>query len=129
MPILGVIHGTKIGPNAPTVTSVTDVGLNREFDNGAVDVAFSLPNPNTAISYKVTSSNGQVATGASSPIRVQNLPTGINTTFTVLGVNDITIEGPPSTTSTGVVVTTVPFRPTMGVATAGNGQAFVVFTL
>ena len=129
MPILGVVHGTKIGPNSPTVTSVTDVGLNREFDNGAVDVAFSLPAVNTAVSYKVTSSNGQVATGASSPIRVQNLPTGINTTFTVLGVNDITIEGPPSATSTGVVVTTVPFRPTMGVATAGNGQAFVVFTL
>ena len=129
MPILGVVHGTKIGPNSPTVTSVTDVGLNREFDNGAVDVAFSLPAVNTAISYKVTSSNGQVATGASSPIRVQNLPTGINTTFTVLGVNDITIEGPPSTTSTGVVVTTVPFRPTMGVATAGNGEAFVVFSL
>ena len=129
MPILGVVHGTKIGPNSPTVTSVTDVGTNREFDNGAVDVAFSLPAVNSAISYKVTSSNGQVATGASSPIRVQNLPTGINTTFTVTGVNDITIEGPPSAVSTGVVVTTVPFRPTMGVATAGNGEAFVVFSL
>jgi hypothetical protein len=129
MPILGVVHGTKIGPNSPTVTSVTDVGVNREFDNGAVDVAFSLPAVNTAVSYKVTSSNGQVATGASSPIRVQNLPTGINTTFTVLGVNDITIEGPPSAISSGVVVTTVPFKPTMGVATAGNGEAFVVFSL
>ena len=129
MPILGVVHGTKIGPNSPTVTSVTDVGTNREFDNGAVDVAFSLPAVNSAVSYKVTSSNGQVATGASSPIRVQNLPTGINTTFTVTGVNDITIEGPPSAVSTGVVVTTVPFRPTMGVASAGNGEAFVVFTL
>ena len=129
MPILGVVHGTKIGPNSPTVTSVTDVGTNREFDNGAVDVAFSLPAVNSAVSYKVTSSNGQVATGASSPIRVQNLPTGINTTFTVLGVNDITIEGPPSAVSTGVVVTTVPFRPTMGVASPGNGEAFVVFTL
>ena len=129
MPVLGVVHSTKIGPNAPTITSVTDVGLNREYDNGAVDVAFSLPAVNTAVSYKVTSSNGQVATGASSPIRVQNLPTGINTTFTVLGVNDITIEGPPSAISSGVVVTTVPFRPTMGVATAGNGEAFVVFSL
>jgi hypothetical protein len=129
MPVLGVVHSTKIGPDSPTITSVTDVGLNREYDNGAVDVAFSLPAVNTAVSYKVTSSNGQVATGASSPIRVQNLPTGINTTFTITGVNVITIEGPPSATSTGVVVTTVPFRPTMGVATAGNGQAFVVFTL
>ena len=129
MPILGVVHGTKIGPNAPTVTSVTDVGLNREFDNGAVDVAFTPAAVNSAVSYRVTSSNGQVATGSSSPIRVQNLPTGINTTFTVTGVNNITIEGPPSAVSSGVVVTTVPFRPTMGVATAGNGQAFVVFTL
>jgi hypothetical protein len=129
MPVLGIVHSTKIGPDAPTITSVTDVGLNREFDNGAVDVAFSLPAVNTAVSYKVTSSNGQVATGASSPIRVQNLPTGINTTFTITGINAITIEGPPSATSTGVVVTTVPYRPTMGVATAGNGQAFVVFTL
>jgi hypothetical protein len=129
MPVLGVVHSTKIGPDAPTITTVTDVGLNREYDNGAVDVAFTLPAVNTAVSYKVTSSNGQVATGASSPIRVQNLPTGINTTFTITGVNVITIEGPPSATSTGVVVTTVPYRPTMGVATAGNGQAFVVFTL
>lgn len=129
MPVLGVVHSTKIGPNSPTITTVTDVGLNREYDNGAVDVAFTLPGVNTAVSYKVTSSNGQVATGASSPIRVQNLPTGINTTFTITGVNAITIEGPPSATSTGVVVTTVPYRPTMGVATAGNGQAFVVFTL
>jgi hypothetical protein len=129
MPILGVVHGTKIGPNSPTVTSVTDVGINREFDNGAVDVAFTPAAVNSAVSYRVTSSNGQVATGASSPIRVQNLPTGINTTFTVTGVNDITIEGPPSAVSSGVVVTTVPFRPTMGVATAGNGEAFVVFSL
>ena len=129
MPILGVVHGTKIGPNSPTVTSVTDVGLNREYDNGAVDVAFSLPAVNTAVSYKVTSSNGQVATGNSSPIRVQNLPTGVNTTFTVTGINDITIEGPPSATSSGVVVTTVPYKPTIGVATAGNGRAYVVFTV
>lgn len=129
MPVLGIIHGTKIGPTAPTITSVTDVGLNREFDNGAVDVAFTLPAVNTAISYKVTSSNGQVATGNSSPIRVQNLPTGINTTFTITGTNNITIEGPSSTVSSGVVVTTVPFRPTIGVATEGNTQAFVLFTL
>lgn len=129
MPVLGIIHGTKIGPNAPTITSVTDVGLNREFDNGAVDVAFTLPGVNTAISYKVTSSNGRVATGNSSPIRVQNLPTGINTTFTITGTNNITIEGPISTVSTGVIVTTVPFRPTIGVATEGNTQGFVLFSL
>jgi hypothetical protein len=129
MPILGIVHGTKIGPDAPTVTSVTDVGINREYDNGAVDVAFSLPAVNTAVSYKVISSNGQEATGSSSPIRVQNLPTGINTTFTVIGINEITIEGSPSAVSSGVVVTTVPSKPTMGVATAGNGQAFVVFTV
>ena len=129
MPVLGVVHSTKIGPDAPTITGVTDVGLNREFDNGAVDVAFSLPAVNTAVSYKVISSNGQEATGSSSPIRVQNLPTGINTTFTIIGINAITIEGPPSAVSSGVVVTTVPSKPTMGVATAGNGRAFVVFTV
>jgi hypothetical protein len=129
MPVLGVVHATKIGPDAPTITSVTDVGVNREFDNGAVDVAFTPPAVNTAVSYKVISSNGREATGSSSPIRVQNLPTGINTTFTILGINDITIEGPPSAESSGVTVTTVPFRPTMGVATPGNGQAFVVFSL
>jgi hypothetical protein len=129
MPILGVVHGTKIGPNAPTITSVTDVGLNREFDNGAVDVAFTPAAINTAVSYRVTSSNGRTATGTTSPIRVQNLPTGINTTFTITGINSITIEGQPSAVSTGVTVTTVPFKPVVGVATAGDGQAFVVFTL
>ena len=129
MPVLGVVHATKIGPNAPTITGVTDVGLNREYDNGAVDVAFTPPAVNTAVSYKVTSSNGQVATGTTSPIRVQNLPTGVNTTFTITGVNAITIEGAPSTESSGVVVTTVPYKPTIGVATAGNGTAYVVFTV
>ena len=129
MPILGVVHGTKIGPNAPTITSVTDVGLNREFDNGAVDVAFTPAAINTAVSYRVTSSNGRTATGTTSPIRVQNLPTGINTTFTITGINSITIEGQPSAVSTGVTVTTVPFKPVVGVATAGDGRAFVVFTL
>ena len=129
MPILGVVHGTKIGPDAPTITGVTDVGLNREYDNGAVDVAFTPPAVNTAVSYVVTSSNGLTATGSSSPIRVQGLPTGINTTFTIAGINAITIEGAPSTSSSGVVVTTVPYKPTIGVATAGNGQAYVVFTV
>jgi hypothetical protein len=129
MPVLGVVHSTKIGPNAPTITGVTDVGLNREYDNGAVDVAFTPPAANTAVSYIVTSSNGQTATGTTSPIRVQNLPTGINTTFTIAGINAITIEGPPSAVSSGVVVTTVPYKPTIGVATAGNGTAYVVFTI
>jgi hypothetical protein len=129
MPILGVVHGTKIGPDAPTITSVTDVGLNREYDNGAVDVAFTPAAINTAVSYTVTSSNGRTATGTTSPIRVQGLPTGINTTFTITGVNSITIEGQPSAVSTGVTVTTVPFKPVIGVATAGDSRGFVVFTL
>jgi len=129
MPILGVVHGTKIGPDAPTITGVTDVGLNREYDNGAVNVAFTPPAVNTATSYIVTSSNGQTKTGTSSPIKVENLPTGVNTTFTIVGVNAITIEGPPSSPSSGVVVTTVPYKPTIGVATAGNGKAYVVFSV
>ena len=129
MPVLGVVHSTKIGPNAPTITSVTDVGLNREYDNGAVNVAFTPPAVNTATSYIVTSSNGQTKIGTTSPIKVENLPTGINTTFTIAGINAITIEGPPSAVSSGVVVTTVPYKPTIGVATAGNGTAYVVFTI
>jgi hypothetical protein len=129
MPILGVVHGTKIGPDAPTITGVTDVGLNREYDNGAVNVAFTPPAVNTATSYIVTSSNGQTKIGTTSPIKVENLPTGINTTFTIAGINAITIEGPPSAVSSGVVVTTVPYKPTIGVATAGNGTAYVVFTI
>jgi hypothetical protein len=129
MPVLGVVHSTKIGPNAPTITGVTDVGLNREYDNGAVNVAFTPPAVNTATSYIVTSSNGQTKTGTSSPIKVENLPTGVNTTFTIVGVNAITIAGPPSATSSGVVVTTVPYKPTIGVATAGNGKAYVVFSV
>jgi hypothetical protein len=129
MPVLGVVHSTKIGPDAPTITGVTDVGLNREYDNGAVNVAFTPPAVNTATSYIVTSSNGQTKIGTTSPIKVENLPTGINTTFTIAGINAITIEGPPSAVSSGVVVTTVPYKPTIGVATAGNGTAYVVFTI
>jgi hypothetical protein len=131
MRIPGVTAATKIGPDAPTLVSVTNIGTNREFNNGAVDVAFTAATTtpsNPAVSYKVEVSNGITATGATSPIRVQNLANS-NLTFTVRGINVLGIEGPTSATSSSTTITTVPDKPDIGIASSGNGVAYVPFSL
>ena len=131
MRIPGVTAATKIGPDAPTLVSVTNIGTNREFNNGAVDVVFTaatttLSNP--AVSYKVEVSNDITATGATSPIRVQNLANS-NLTFTVRGINALGIEGPTSAISSPTLITTVPDKPEIGIASSGNAVAYVPFSL
>ena len=131
MRIPGVTAATKIGPDAPTLVSVTNIGTNREFNNGAVDVAFTAATTtpsNPAVSYKVEVSDGTSATGASSPIRVQNLA-NTTLTFTVRGINVLGIEGPVSATSSPTLITTVPDKPEIGIASSGNAVAYVPFSL
>lgn len=131
MRIPGITAATKIGPDAPTLVSVTNIGTNREFNNGAVDVAFTAATTtpsNPAVSYKVEVSDGTSVTGASSPIRVQNLA-NTTLTFTVRGINVLGIEGPVSATSSPTLITTVPDKPEIGLASSGNAVAYVPFSL
>jgi hypothetical protein len=111
-----------LAPGTPTITSVTDVGTNRAYNNGAVDVAFNATGVYAASSYTVLSSSGQTVTGSSSPIRVENLLSATAYTFTVKAANDGG-ESPYSSSSSSVTVTTVPATPSAPSASspsAGN---------
>jgi hypothetical protein len=111
-----------LAPGTPTITSVTDVGTNRAYNNGAVDVAFNPTGVYAASSYTVLSSGGQTATGSSSPIRVEGLLSETAYTFTVKAAND-SGESAYSSASSSVTVTTVPATPSAPSASspsAGN---------
>ncbi|SMF60721.1 Putative Ig domain-containing protein [Xaviernesmea oryzae] len=111
-------------PGAPTIGSVT-------AGNGQVTVAFTPPasNGGAAITgYTVTSSpGGFTASGSSSPITVMGLTNGTPYTFTVTATNSVGI-GSASAASSSVTPAAVPGAPTIGSATAGNGQALVAFS-
>jgi hypothetical protein len=99
-------------PKQPTVTSVTNVGTDRPFGDGAVVVSFTLPedSPN-ATSFAVTSSPGSyTASGSSSPITVQGLESGTSYTFTVIATNAVG-NSLPSDASNSITATTVPQTP------------------
>jgi hypothetical protein len=132
MRVVGITAATKIGPDAPTLVSVTDIGTNREFDNGAVNVAFTraTTNPtNAAVSFIVTASDGTEATGTTSPIKIENLSSNTSLTFDVRAVNAIGIAGNPSATSASTLVTTVPAKPDIGIAGSGNAVGYVPFSI
>jgi uncharacterized protein (TIGR02145 family) len=100
--------------------------------NGQATVAFTAPvsNGGSAITgYTVTSSPGSItATGSASPITITGLTNGTAYTFTVTATN-ANGTGPASSASNSVIPSTVPGAPTIGTATAGNGQATVAFTV
>lgn len=95
-------------PAKPIINSVSDVGLNRAYNDGAATVSFSLPNGSApATSYTVTASTGQSATGASSPIVVGGIASNATPTFTVTATN-ASGTSPQSDPSSPVTITTVP---------------------
>lgn len=103
-----------LAPLTPINVSATDVGTNREFNNGAADVSFSLPaNSPAATSYTVTATaSGQTtrtATGSSSPVRVSNLASDVQYSITVTATN---ASGTSAASSAATVTaTTVPATP------------------
>jgi hypothetical protein len=99
-------------PKQPSITSATDVGTGRAYNNGAVIVAFSLPADSpVATSYVVTSSPGSfTATGASSPLTVEGLLSDTAYTFTVRASNAAG-NSIVSAASVSVTATTVPNTP------------------
>lgn len=110
-------------PGAPT-------GVVGTLGNEFVSVAFTAPSDNggsTITNYTVTSSGGQTASGASSPILVLGLTNGTAYTFTVTATNAAGI-GPASAPSAPVVPATTPSAPLSVSASPGNAQIVVSFS-
>ena len=111
-------------PGQPTAVSAT-------AGNTQAVVSFTAPavTGGSAITgYTVTSSPGGItATGTASPITVTGLSNGTAYSFTVTAANAVG-QGLASIASATVTPATVPGAPTVGTATAGNGEAAVAFT-
>ena len=121
----GVAAG--VSPGAPTIGTAT-------AGNAQATVAFTAPasNGGSAItSYTATSSpgglTGTLSQAGSGTITVTGLTNGTAYTFTVTAT---TVSGTssPSAASNSVTPYTVPGAPTIGTATATDGQATVTFT-
>ncbi len=112
-------------PDAPTIGVATP-------GNGQASVAFTPPafdGGSTVNSYTVTSSPGNfTGVGGGSPIVVGGLTNGTSYTFTVTATNAVGV-GASSSPSIAVIPVTVPNAPTAVVATPGNRQASISFTL
>ena len=106
-------------PRPPVISSASNVGTNREYNNGRADVAFALPaNSPAATSFTVTSSPGSfTASGASSPLSVTGLQSNTAYTFTVVATNAYG-NSAASAASSSVTATTVPATPGAPSATA-----------
>ncbi|CAB5218120.1 Fibronectin type III [uncultured Caudovirales phage] len=117
-----------LSPMAPTNIIATDVGTNQPYNNAAASVAFSLPgNSPAADSYTVTSSGGQTATGASSPIVVTGLSSNTSYTFTVVATNT---KGSSlaSSASSSITVTSVPQAPNASLSSPNANEDQVAFS-
>ncbi len=123
-PIFGTAYVPVYAPGAPTIGTAS-------AGNGQASVSFTAPasNGGSAITgYTVTSNpGGKTGTGIGSPITVTGLTNGTAYTFTVTATNSVGTSS-PSSVSNSVTPVTVPGAPTIGTATAGNGQASVSFT-
>ena len=87
-------------PSAPTIGTATDT------NSGAMSVTFTASTLGpTASSFTLTSSSGVTASGASSPLTLQELAVGTYT-YTVYGTN-ANGNGPSSAASNSVVVSSV----------------------
>ena len=76
-------------PSVPTSVTATDVGTNRAYGNGAIDVSWTLPAGSpAATSYTVYWNSGAASTTTSSTsVQVANLASGTSYTFTVTATN------------------------------------------
>ena len=115
-------------PQSPTGVSATDIGINREYNNGSASISFIPPTEGeVATSYRVISSPGSIiATGTTSPILITGLQSNTQYTFTVNSVNSIgTSEN--SAPSNLITATTVPQAPTITSVTHGFEKVTVAF--
>ena len=116
-------------PDAPTIGTAAVAGT-----SGTATVTFNAPlsNGGSAITtYTVTSNpaggTGTLSQAGSGTITVIGLTNGTTYTFTVKATN-VAGASAASASSNSVTPYTVPGAPTIGTATAGNGQATITFT-
>ncbi|GHT39822.1 hypothetical protein AGMMS49965_06970 [Bacteroidia bacterium] len=121
------------GPTAPSQISAVIATAGVE----EATVAFAAPNPGSSAitSYTVTSSGGQTATEAASPITVTGLTAGTSYTFTVTATSadGTSVPSAPSNAVTPTAPVTPPTPPatptvTIGSVTPGVENATVEFT-
>jgi hypothetical protein len=116
-------------PDAPTIGTAAVAGT-----SGTATVTFTAPvfdGGASITSYSVTSNpaggTGSINQAGSGTITVTGLTNGTVYTFTVKATNTAGASA-ASAASNSVTPYTVPGAPTIGTATAGNGQATVTFT-
>lgn len=103
-------------PFKPIITSVSNVGTDRPFNNGAVTVNFTMPQDSppatqfTATGYCSVHQTNHTATGSSSPLTITGFGTGAVTTITVVASNAYG-NSQTSDASQQVTITTVPSTP------------------
>jgi uncharacterized repeat protein (TIGR02543 family) len=128
-------QGEEVAPLAVTGLTATDVGTNMPYNNGSVNLSWTLPsNSNPATLYTVTSNPATTTqTTSSTSYTFTGLASNTAYTFTVVPSN--THGSGPGTTSSSVTATTVPQAPTIGTASDtgssrpyNNGLATVAFT-
>lgn len=130
MGILGSFGGSRgygrVGvfvPPKPTIVSVTDVGTNRAFNDGALSVTVSPdplgPTPDYYNSWALDPQNNVVGTSSSTSnttFTISNLQSNVQYTVQVVAVFNY-VASQYATYTTPTLVTTVPAAPTIGTAT------------
>lgn len=121
--------------SAPTVPVAPTIGVATASVAGATVAFTDNGNGGSPITNHIATSNpGNVTvSGASSPIvyPAGSLSNGVTYTFTVVAVNAVgqSLSSAVSNSVTPAAAATVPAAPTIGTATAGDGQATVSYTL
>ena len=114
-------------PYAPTITSVSNVGTARPYNDGAITVSFTPDSRNAATSFTASAycsvhSATHTVTGASSPLVIEGFGSEVVTTVTVTATNTYGTSA-ASAASGSVTVTTVPATPGAPTATAQGAAA------
>jgi hypothetical protein len=124
----GISQG-KVPPEDSTSYTFTNVGTNRAYNDGAINISFTpSPNPGKyAVTYDafIVSGSSATASGSGSPLVLTGIPSGLNAQ-TVLRASNI--WGYSQGVLSFRLVTTVPQAPTIGTATSGSASASVAFT-
>lgn len=112
-------------PDAPTIGTVSP-------GDGSASVAFTPPASNggaaiTGYTATCTASGASATgTGATSPVTVSGLTNGTQYACSVIATN--ARGNSPASASANVTPASTPGAPTIGTATAGDGQASIAFT-
>lgn len=116
-------------PDLPTLSSATNVGTGRAYNNGAATITMTAAaTGGVPDSYTVTSSPGSFTSTGSSPLTVTGLQSAVSYTFTAYATTGVG-NSPTTPASSSITATTVPNAPTIGSASSSTAaQATVAFT-